>query len=542
MTRSEHPDPPPYELVAALYRSPGLRFWHKGAQLTALAAIVSDNLWTALPYIAPLLGSLSEEIRTEAAKAVAVLLESDLAFKLGYLSSGLGRLLPNEFQKELQRIDRSKVFSLQAEPDVAWAVFGLISFHPNGWVRETAVERLGMLIDGCEIPFLLVRANDWVKVITERARALVEERIRNRPVQQLTRWLTTVYAFRSRMRGPIGILIEQLVARVAKEESPEVIFEMSARAGGGFRRWLLRDVFLPNVPETRTVLVELLASDEDPIVRLMAWEKAVNASSLSKIKLAEAGLRDEWPPLRRRALEVLFEDNTLDRSDILFDSLLDRASSVRAAARYYLEKNTSQKAVDYYRRCVRNNPQPRVAALVGLGETGDATDAIIIGQFLDSGRVALRRAAVLAVGRLDPDSYRAELLSALNASSPGVSKAAREVLSRHPSFLSRLFLLSLASSVEKPAHVRRYSLVLIRVLPKWDHILAYLEMLRQTNEFHAEVISNIRRWLFRFNFNLETPSKAALAELQREAQANAKILGKRLTEELLSIATSTPTN
>src|SRR5690349_17513204 len=40
---------------------------------------------------------------------------------------------------------------------VPLGVFGLLSFHPSGYVREPAVQRLAERTDGAELPFLLLR-------------------------------------------------------------------------------------------------------------------------------------------------------------------------------------------------------------------------------------------------------------------------------------------------------------------------------------------------------------------------------------------------
>jgi hypothetical protein len=45
------------------------------------------------------------------------------------------------------------------------SLLGLASCHTNGYVREEALRDLGKMETGAELPFLFIRANDWVEVI-----------------------------------------------------------------------------------------------------------------------------------------------------------------------------------------------------------------------------------------------------------------------------------------------------------------------------------------------------------------------------------------
>jgi len=56
------------------------------------------------------------------------------------------------------------------------AVAAVASFHPNGHVREAAVDWLDTLGDPAT-PYLLLRLNDWVDQVAERARAAMRARL-----------------------------------------------------------------------------------------------------------------------------------------------------------------------------------------------------------------------------------------------------------------------------------------------------------------------------------------------------------------------------
>jgi hypothetical protein len=66
----------------------------------------------------------------------------------------------------LQRFEGESVFAL-----------GVASMHYSGYVRDAALRRLSDTQDGSELPFLLLRLNDWVEEVRQTALALVRLRV-----------------------------------------------------------------------------------------------------------------------------------------------------------------------------------------------------------------------------------------------------------------------------------------------------------------------------------------------------------------------------
>src|SRR5439155_4896934 len=79
----------------------------------------------------------------------------------------------------------------------AVAVVGVTSCHGSGFIRDAAVNELANIFDGSELPFLLVRLNDWVGVVRETAAAAVLHRIRPDYATYFFRHLRLVLRLRS---------------------------------------------------------------------------------------------------------------------------------------------------------------------------------------------------------------------------------------------------------------------------------------------------------------------------------------------------------
>ncbi len=75
-----------------------------------------------------------------------------------------------------QKLRPSDVSRL-ATSKFATSLVGLASFHKSGYVRETATQQLALQRTGEELPFLLIRLNDWVSEVREVATKAVRARL-----------------------------------------------------------------------------------------------------------------------------------------------------------------------------------------------------------------------------------------------------------------------------------------------------------------------------------------------------------------------------
>jgi HEAT repeat protein len=543
---SMNPDDPtfgdvPYELILKLY--PDTRAWEiwkpspDDQCLAALDEIEAKRFIGCLPHLAPLVVTGTEAVQNRTAKVIAGLLESNVAQTLSVLAQGLHRLVHYETPAAtaMNGIKRDLVWGLRITTDFEWAVFGLLSFHGNGWVREAAIDRLRPQWLGREIPFLLYRSNDWVSLVSQKAADLIRVRLANVPVRQFSDQLAVVFQLRSRQRGYFSDLQAQISERVAREEQIEFLVQRADEAATvGYRRWLLAlATSSANTRPEAAALSEKLRRDRDPIVRGSAWSR-IWTERPTEIDLTE-GLDDPWSAIRRRCLEVLCDINATAYREVLRMALFDGSSMVRATARYFLKTIGDQEVIEIYRRRLTSTESMTPAALFGIFESGTKQDADLIRPFLTNQRVAIRRAAVVTVGGLDASRFLPEIKIALWDESRGVSKAARQILEKHPQSLTREFLFDLLDE-KRPLHVRRAAIWLIRAIGKWERIVMLLEAISLAPEFNDTFREEITRWLQMYNRSFVAPAGAQLVELRRLASSREKMLTPEIVRELEQIA------
>jgi hypothetical protein len=83
-----------------------------------------------------------------------------------------------------------------AQSKFATSLVGLASFHLNGHVREAAVAELASQRTGKELPFLLIRLNDWVPQVREAAASAVQARIKSAYAVHLLANISLVFRLR----------------------------------------------------------------------------------------------------------------------------------------------------------------------------------------------------------------------------------------------------------------------------------------------------------------------------------------------------------
>ena len=125
-----------------------------------------------------------DDIRApQVARTIAELLRGMTPVQLSWLDERVrrGSYVDYNARSAWQKLAPGAVPRLAQAVDFDPTVVGLIASHANGFVRAAALEVLaqqGDGQDGQELPFLSLRANDWVEPVAARATVLLTSRLR----------------------------------------------------------------------------------------------------------------------------------------------------------------------------------------------------------------------------------------------------------------------------------------------------------------------------------------------------------------------------
>ena len=309
------------------------------------------------------------------------------------------------------------------------AYFGLASLHRNGRVREAAVQALAEERSGDEVPFLVLRLNDWVGPVRARAEEAVRDRLRPEHRQSWTRALPLVLGLEGRERHHAGFVVQGVLRLLTA--TPDALREVLASPDRATRRAGHR-IAHDAGGDSALLAARRAVGDPDVVVRLAA-AGSVRTGIVADAEVETAFLNDPAADVRRRVLLGRVERGTPHADETLREALLDESAGVRSDARFFLGRRTGEPIrADVYRRAL-DAPATASrlrAALGGLAEVGDASDADLAAPYLADERASVRAAALRAVLSLAAEAHAGRLLDLAQDPSPRVVRSvARAVAS-----------------------------------------------------------------------------------------------------------------
>gem|GEM_PF-6857043 len=312
------------------------------------------------------------------------------------------------------------------------AVVALASFHENGFVREVAVRLLSERSDGSELPYLLLRTNDWVGKVQAAAMAAVSKRVSTAYAAPWLRCLALLDRARAGQRGARGVaLYGSRVEDILLGELVRAELEAALTTGDlAVRRIVLRLALRLPEPERRRLLAAAVA-DVDPVMAQRATEGLLAQATAGSDgeETVRALLSHRLGTVRGLALGALVDRGMAGAHSALERALFDDARSVRELARDALSRG-AHPAPDFaamYRdrlAATTSTVAERARALEGLADVARRDDAPVLRGFFDAPNARLRAAAIAGLGRCAADEHHEELEAALRDPSAAVRGAA----------------------------------------------------------------------------------------------------------------------
>jgi hypothetical protein len=395
-------------------------------------------------------------------------------------------------------------------------VLGLASFHTSGYVRAAAVRELDTTTGGAELPYLLLRLNDWVEPVRDAAYAAIRARLVDGYAPHFIRHLWLLGRLEHCGRADHAALLGIVEAHLVSTDSRPALRE----ALGTPDRWLRRSCYrllLDSAPEGGAEIVQRALRDEDAMIRLRAIRAADAVLGLDRLHgVLPAASRDPAMPVRREALALWVRYFPDEAEPVLREALFDTHAAVRAVARFDLRRAGFAAFRETYLAALDGLTGSRLkAALFGLGEMGSAEDAARVAGFLSHPAAGVRRAAVVALARLSPEAVLPVFIRALEDPSPGISRAARLALKPRAARVAPAHLWELVGSGE--AHVRKNAFILLGGLPKWESIGWMILACGLDDERVVRMArQQVKRWIDRYNHD---PSQPSGDQLERMARA-----------------------
>ncbi len=260
------------------------------------------------------------------------------------------------------------------------AVMGVLSTHPDGYVRQAAVERLALLGDGGELPPLLLRANDWVPQVRAPAHEALRTRVVEAYVPHWVRSLALVLRLRGCGRGNYERLVEGVLALLRTPAARDEVRAGLSSPDTSVRRACLRILLDAEGAGLDALIGDALGSG-DGMLRLLAAQAATRLDEPALRVLLPRIMQDGFARVRLVALRL-----GASRPGVVLPALrpalLDRSPAVRGEARAALARLEPLDFAAFYRGHVAADGPRLPAAVAGLAETGGQEDSDLLAPLL----------------------------------------------------------------------------------------------------------------------------------------------------------------
>ncbi len=345
---------------------------------------------------------------------------------------------------------------------------GFLSCHPSGFIRESAVRSLSKLSSGRELPFLMIRVNDWVSQVREVAKCAVLDRIRPEYAPYFIKYLRLVFRLEGQSRQDHREVTEPVFRLLRAPECRQALLNGISDPDRHNRRAVYRMILSTSgIPSDA---IDPGLRSDDTVIRLIAAREArvrLEGQALDDMLLVMRS--DRFMPVRREALYGYVERRSHLVSTEFQASLFDPHPSIRETARFYLQKLGMFDFAKMYRERLDSTDADTMAiSIAGLGETGGVEDALRLDRFLGHPSARVRKAAIRSLGHIDPERHFDQFLTALTDNAAGVARAARDILRQHLYYILRPKPLWKLIESANETHSRRMILTLINRLAWWD--------------------------------------------------------------------------
>lgn len=436
----------------------------------------------AIGLVASWFPYLFSPYQEEAALRIHSLLQRASArdlLQLSNLMRGWGtEFLP--YSRSSERITPEHFAALTPSSQTALSVWSVGTLSRNGYIREACVDRLAASESPASLPFLMMRAWDWVEPVRRKAMLAVSQRVTSEYASVFIHQIPLLVRLSETRRDDYTALI-QSIRQLLTEQCQAVLMEGCRQSDRESRLYCLR-LATGNPQVDLWPIRDELLKHRDPTTRLAAVKKFRVDLSGDDLKTFLDSIRhDSAMGVRREALYGYIANYPDLAVTELNEALMDAHVSIRELARFYLKERGYSGFSDDYRAALEKTEQTRVLmaiALLGLGESGSEADASYVARFAYHASAKVRQAALQSRLRLDASQSIKLALEGVQDASGRVARTGFFLLKEKIRRLEIETLWILFREASQP-HTRRFAMALITVHPSMREAYQHFLLTRQ---------------------------------------------------------------
>jgi HEAT repeat protein len=397
----------------------------------------------------------------------------------------------------------------------------LMAEHWNGFKRENAVRRLGMLGNPIAIPKLVARVNDWVPQVREAAREALLKLMIPKNAKAFAECLPDLFHLKTCGRDNHTRFITEVLAYLLKDENAESIREVALSLESNVARIAVRLCFEHSLLD-RDELVRKCLSHPDVLVRNIAARHLRDISGKTLDDLLKVAIKDPFMPIRREAFQIYLKNSPQQEGMAIANTFLfDRHISIRELAiTHLLKKGADVRSI--YTSVISSSFEfisRKKFSIFGLAYLGCKEEIPSISQHVFNRSPSIRKSAIQALEKLMGEESKPLLVTTLDDPSPSVAKESSRLI-------TKLKLKFNSNEIKEAIDIKGHSHTLVLAIDamkksnKWERLIFLLRVLGETSDSDSADKDAIQlglvKWDADFNRSSNQPSNLQIQMINRE--------------------------
>lgn len=404
-----------------------------------------------------------------------------------------------------------------------------MSEHRDGYKRENAVRRLGMLGNPIAIPQLLIRVNDWVPQVRSAAMESLLKLLKNENAHAFIYSLPTLYHLENCGRSDHNQLIASVINWLLKPENVSHIKAAIKNEDPYIARIAVK-LCIENDLLDQLSFISTCISHSDVIIRKIASRLLFDLPKESLELLLPKAIQDPFMPIRREAFKIYIKVFPEQSMEIAFRLLFDKHNAIREIAITELLKNNTD--VELIFTDILSSSSQRVLkvrfAILGLAYLNSKKSISIVEKYVNNSLPRVKTASLQALAKLLGENVRPYLLVGLKDKSPHVTKVSSSLLKKLRLQTSIDELLTIINSTDYP-HTLTVCLTNARIMNKWDHLILILSLWKETKECNYSdfIDAELMKWDANFNRTSSQPTNSQKTQIWEQYHKCLSLLDKK---------------
>lgn len=400
----------------------------------------------------------------------------------------------------------------------------LMSEHWNGYKRENAVRRLGMLGNPLAIPNLIIRSNDWVPQVRIAAKEALSKLAISKNIEAFIKALPELYHLKNCSRDSHDNLISSIEEYMLSNKNIIYLINGLHDENPFVARACISLIIENNLME-EVQIVRVGLAHPDLIVRVKVSHLLKGLTKEVQTLALNIAINDRFMPIRREAFLILIQigiDNGLVK-----ELLFDRHSSVREIAIKYLVNQNIDVRIIYQESISSSRVSAICCGIWGLGQCKNSEDVLFVKSFLTNPSPSVRKQSLNTLVMLMDEEANNVIENSLSDESPAVCKEAARLSRKNGVNFTAARLLEIINGSEYK-HTFSSCIGISKRMNKWDRLIFLFSLLdtKYLNKLieKQQIQLALRQWDIDYNRSSSQPTKSQLDVLGCKVNEYYKIL------------------